>query len=257
MAKSYFSPWFPIFLFVLIMLALLSPQTVASLEGRVLPLGLAPSMLTGAFYSGHASYGCNPPIGQNECFAPALAEEIGYLRLGNGTVLVISSWLNAPYVNWQPSMADGQPVTVSGTLVPIFYNSTPGSSYPVYSMNCRGHLNPQPQYQIEQASFGATQATTTYSTTTSVSCTNTITVTLTSGQPYPPLAVPAPGNCYAFVTVGQQTATTAITTPQTQTRALCPIGWSMEANGNCVPPNPILDAWSRLWNWLRCLFGYC
>jgi len=55
-------------------------------------------------------------------------------------------------------------------------------------------------------------------------CTLTNTVTLSSGQPYPPLAAPLPGSCYAFVT---------------------------------VPVNPILEAWNAFWNWFRCLFGYC
>lgn len=58
----------------------------------------------------------------------------------------------------------------------------------------------------------------------SESCTSTMTVTLTSGQPYPPLALPPPGSCYASVT---------------------------------VPPSPIVKALTDFWNWLQCLFGYC
>jgi hypothetical protein len=46
---------------------------------------------------------------------------------------------------------------------------------------------------------------------TAVACTNTITITLTAGQPPPPLAVPLPGSCYAFVTVSSSTASYAST----------------------------------------------
>jgi len=105
---------------------------------------------------------------------------------------------------------------------------------------------------------------------TTVACTNTITVTLTVGQPPPPLAVPLPGSCYAFVTVGQSPEIT-YTAPTPSSTFTCPAEYTPVSNqstwgcqtltplqGNQgQPSNTIIKALKDFWNWLRCLFGRC
>ena len=80
----------------------------------------------------------------------------------------------------------------------------------------RGQIADAPQYIIivGNVSWYETTTVTTMSTT---ACTLTITVTLTSGQPYPPLALLPPGACYAFVTVNPTTTQTSQITTITQT----------------------------------------
>jgi hypothetical protein len=133
----------------------------------------------------------------------------------------------------------------SGQVPPPLAPPLPGYCYAFETLS--NSLSSFTSSSSTSSSYASTQA-----------CTSTIVVTITSGQPPPPLAPPALGYCYAFVTVGQRTSQqTTATTTQPQNPVLCPIGWGSEKNGNCVPSNPILDAWNRLWNWLRCLLGYC
>lgn len=76
--------------------------------------------------------------------------------------------------------------------------------------------------QIQASPLEVVQSSTTQS------CTLTMTVTLTSGQPYPPLAVPLPGSCYAFASADQQTTVyntySSISTGTSQ--ATCTTTWT-------------------------------
>ena len=116
-------------------------------------------------------------------------------------------------------------------------------------------------------------------TYTTQSCTNTITVTLTSGQPYPPLAPPLPGSCYAFVTVVTNSYTT-IQLSGTQSvicscamiPAHCAGSWTVGPPPCdcpiCVSPSNFPNRpqslsevprfLTQFWAWVSCrVFGHC
>jgi hypothetical protein len=123
-------------------------------------------------------------------------------------IAMASSFLviqNEPYVvRWADQtfqsnnqLTDGSTISVSGNLVPVVYNKTAGSTYPIYASNVMGLWNPQPQLQIQNA----TLATGTISST----CTTTLTFTV-SGTPNGVWNLPMipTGACYTVRNITQQ-----------------------------------------------------
>jgi hypothetical protein len=136
---------------------------------------------------------------------PEIAIEISYLASGNGTYVI--DWANQS-LQWNNRLSDGSAINVSGTLEPILYNKTTGSTYPIYYSNANGLWNPQPGFQIQNATLTAELAAST--------CTTTLTFTV-SGPPNGTWNLPMipAGACYTLNNVAQQPQATSNTGTQT------------------------------------------
>jgi len=86
-----------------------------------------------------------------------------YLSVNNASYVI--DWANRTFqVNNQ--LTDGSIISVSGGLIPTFYNKTLGATFMIYRSNAGVMLNPQPEFEIQNASLMKS---------TSSTCTTTLT----------------------------------------------------------------------------------
>jgi len=120
-----------------------------------------------------------------------------YLSINNASYVI--DWTNRTLqVNNQ--LTDGSTISVSGNLIPIFYNKTIGATFMIYRSNPGVMLNPQPEFKIQNA---------TLMESTSSTCTTTLTFTVSgpSNGVWNLPMIPA-GACYTVVNVTQQSSNT-------------------------------------------------
>ena len=148
---------------------------------------------SGDYYGGYATVGCTPPSANSTCAVPQIAIETSYLVV-NYTTYVID-WANQSLqFNHRP---DGSTIRVMGRLDAIFYNKTAGSTYMIYYSNANGLWNPQPRFQIENATLTTQSAASTCTTTL------TFTVSGTSNGLWHLPMIPA-GACYTINNLPEQ-----------------------------------------------------
>jgi len=173
------------------------PQTPASSDNTCIgvagwPCGYS-GPFTGAYYTGYASFGCIPISANESCFVPQIAIMTGYLSINNASYVI--DWANRTFqVN--NHLTDESTITVSGDLIPIFYNKTLGATFMIYRSNAGAVLNPQPEFKIQNATLGES---------TSSTCTATLTFTVSgpSNGIWNLPMIPA-GACYTVVNITQQ-----------------------------------------------------
>ena len=171
--------------------------TSASSENTCIGVGAWPcgysGPFTGTYYAGYATLGCVPISASEGCFAPQIAMMTSYLSINNASYVI--NWTNRTFqVNNQ--LTEGSTVTVSGSLVPIFYNKTLGATFMIYRSNAGTILNPQPEFEIQNATLMESVNST---------CTTTLTFTVngpSNGVWNLPM-IPA-GTCYTLVNTMQQ-----------------------------------------------------
>lgn len=148
----------------------------------------------GNYYAGYATLGCTPISSNNPCVVPQIAMASSFLVIQNEPYVV--RWADQTFQS-NNQLTDGSTISVSGNLVPVVYNKTAGSTYPIYASNVMGLWNPQPQLQIQNA----TLTTGTISST----CTTTLTFTV-SGTPNGVWNLPMipTGACYTVRNITQQ-----------------------------------------------------
>jgi hypothetical protein len=105
---------------------------------------------TGDYYAGYVTLGCTPINPNSTCVVPQTAIASSFLVI-NKTSYVIN-WANRSF-QWNNPLFDGETVSVSGKLAPIFYNKTAGSTFLIYHSNVEGLWSPQPELQIENATL--------------------------------------------------------------------------------------------------------
>ena len=114
--------------------------------------------ISGTWATGYGTFGCVPTTGQSSCAVPQLAslQDYLYTNIGRGMWFVVK-WKNSSAVQ----LANGQRVTISGSLKEIAYPSNPGSTYPIYHLNNETNtiagsnlVEPQPVYEITDAVLG-------------------------------------------------------------------------------------------------------
>ena len=105
---------------------------------------------TGYYSSGYATLGCTPTTPNGTCAAPQIALQTGYLVINN-TAYVID-WANQS-MRFNNQLTDGSRISVSGRMEAVYYNKTPGSTYPIYYSTLKGLLKPQPLLQIGNATL--------------------------------------------------------------------------------------------------------
>jgi hypothetical protein len=173
------------------------PQTPTSSENTCIGVGAWPcgysGPFTGTYYTGYATFGCIPISAGEDCFVPQIAVMTGYLSINNASYVI--DWANRTF---QPNnqLTDGNTITVSGSLIPIFYNKTAGSTFMIYRSKAGAILNPQPEFEIQNA---------TLMESTSSTCTTTLTFTVSgpSNGVWNLPMIPA-GACYTVVNTAQQ-----------------------------------------------------
>jgi hypothetical protein len=118
-----------------------------------------------------------------------------YLGINNASYVI--DWANRTFqVNNQLTV--GSTVSVSGSLVSIFYNKTLGATFMVYTSNAGTMLNPQPEFEIQNATLLESASST---------CTTTLTFTVSgpSNGVWNLPMIPA-GACYTVVNTTQQSS---------------------------------------------------
>ncbi len=177
------------------------PPTSISIENTCIGVGAWPCRysgpFTGTYYIGYATFGCIPISASEGCFVPQIAIMASYLSINNASYVI--DWTNRTLqVNNQ--LTDGSTISVSGSLIPIFYNKTLGATFMIYRSNAGAMLNPQPEFKIQNA---------TLMESTSSTCTTTLTFTVsgTSNGVWNLPIIPA-GACYTVVNVTQQSTNT-------------------------------------------------
>ena len=111
--------------------------------------------ITGTWVTGYRTFGCVPQIGQSSCAVPQIASLQDYLfiHIGAGMFFVVQ-WKEGSAAQ----LADGQRVTIIGSLQEISYPSNPGSMFPIYHLNNQttgsNLVQPQPMYVITNAVLG-------------------------------------------------------------------------------------------------------
>ncbi len=175
-----------------------SPTSTSS-ENTCIGVGAWPcgysGPFTGTYYTGYATFGCIPISASEGCFVPQIAIMTSYLSINNASYVI--DWANRTFqVNNQ--LTDGNTISVSGSLIPIFYNKTLGATFMIYRSNGGTMLNPQPEFEIQNA---------TLMESTSSTCTTTLTFTVSgpSNGVWNLPTIPA-GACYTVVNITQQSS---------------------------------------------------
>lgn len=116
----------------------------------------------GNYYAGYATLGCTPFSPNDPCVVPQIALASSFLVMQNESYVI--GWANQTFQS-NNQLTDGSSISVSGNLVPVVYNKTAGSTYPIYASNAMGLWNPQPQLQIQNATLTTGTMSSTCTTT--------------------------------------------------------------------------------------------
>ncbi|MFI5449359.1 MAG: hypothetical protein ACHQ03_06305 [Candidatus Bathyarchaeia archaeon] len=159
---------------------------------------------TGTYYTGYATFGCNPISASESCFVPQIAVMTSYLSINNSSYVI--DWANRTFQG-NNQLTDGSIISVSGGLTPIFYNKTVGATFMVYRSNAGTMVNPQPEFEIQNATLTQSPNST---------CTTTLTFTVSgpSNGVWNLPMIPA-GACYTVVNVSQQSSNANVGSIQT------------------------------------------
>ncbi len=174
-------------------------QTSTPSENTCIGVGAWPcgysGPFTGTYYTGYATFGCIPVNASESCFVPQIAMMTSYLNINNASYVI--NWANRTFEG-NNQLTDGSIITISGDLTPIFYNKTVGATFMVYRSNAGTILNPQPEFEIQNATLTQSPSTT---------CTTTITFTVSgpSNGVWNLPMIPA-GACYTVVNLSQQSS---------------------------------------------------
>jgi hypothetical protein len=246
MRKKLYSSWLPILLFVVVLLALPSPET-ATIVGQ--PVPSCSSLVQAAAASCSIGNGFFRKVSAS--FPPQPTPPLTYVQDSSSKNLYRLLSSDATTAQRMSEIPDMSQVTVRGLLtIPS------ASTDPTY--NFAGDITVQAITMAGSAS-AITNATTmtvltlfTGSVVTVSQATYTIVATVPGGQTT--MVETVTGGTYTL------TGTHATIFPASSPSPACPVGQYRDQNvGTCLPNpvKPIVAAFVKFWNWLRCFFGYC